>query len=254
MRYQLFDMIENDDISLAEKVYDGLMLVTIFLSLIPLMVKEEFLWVHWLDWITATIFCIDYLLRWATADYKLGKGRLSFVLYPLTGLAIVDLLSILPTFLLLNPSFKLFRVVRLGRVLRVFRLVRHSRTIAILKQVIQKQRSALVLVGILTMGYIFLTALLIFNVEPGTFSSFFDALYWATISLTTIGYGDIYAQSLVGKCITMLSSLLGIAVVALPSGIITAGYMDVIMSDANANEGKPLDVIGSKGLPLEDDM
>ena len=67
-----------------------------------------------------------------------------------------------------------------------------------------------------------------FNVEPETYNNFFDAIYWATVSLTTVGYGDIYAVSVIGKVITMISSLFGIAIVALPAGIITAGYMEEI--------------------------
>ena len=64
--------------------------------------------------------------------------------------------------------------------------------------------------------------------SPVHFLIFFDALYWATISLTTVGYGDIYAVSTTGKIITMISSFLGIAIVALPAGIITTGYMKEI--------------------------
>lgn len=67
-----------------------------------------------------------------------------------------------------------------------------------------------------------------FNIEPETYNNFFDAIYWATVSLTTVGYGDIYAVSVIGKVITMISSLFGIAIVALPAGIITAGYMEEI--------------------------
>ena len=78
---------------------------------------------------------------------------------------------------------------------------------------------------ILTISYIIISALVIFNVEPDSFDSLFEAVYWATISLTTVGYGDIYPVTEVGRIITMISSLFGIAVVALPSGIITAGYM-----------------------------
>ena len=76
------------------------------------------------------------------------------------------------------------------------------------------------------LGYVFISALVIFNVEPETFSSFFDALYWATVSLTTMGSGDIYPVSTIGRIVTMLSSFIGIAIVALPAGIITAGYME----------------------------
>lgn len=62
-------------------------------------------------------------------------------------------------------------------------------------------------------------------------SKLFDAVYWATVSLTTVGYGDIYAVSTIGKVITMLSSVFGIAIVALPAGIVTAGYMEEINKD-----------------------
>lgn len=68
--------------------------------------------------------------------------------------------------------------------------------------------------------------LVIFNAEPETFSTMYDAIYWATISLTTVGYGDVYATSEIGKFITMISAVLGIAIVALPAGIIIAGYQD----------------------------
>ena len=79
---------------------------------------------------------------------------------------------------------------------------------------------------------------MIFNVEEQSFETFFDAVYWATVSLTTVGYGDIYPVTTVGRAITMLSSLLGIAIIALPSGIITAGFLEELRereSQLNAN-------------------
>ncbi len=76
-------------------------------------------------------------------------------------------------------------------------------------------------------------ALLIFNVEPNSFKTFFDAIYWATVSLTTVGYGDIYPVSDFGRLITMVSSMFGIAIIALPAGIITAGYMTEINAKDN---------------------
>ena len=80
----------------------------------------------------------------------------------------------------------------------------------------------------LSFGYVLISALIIFNVEPGTFDNFFEAVYWATVSLTTMGYGDIYPVTTIGRIVTMISSFVGIAIVALPAGIITAGYMDQI--------------------------
>ena len=78
------------------------------------------------------------------------------------------------------------------------------------------------------MGYILISALVVFNVEPETFSSFFDAVYWSTVSLTTVGYGDIYPVTVIGRTIAMLSSFFGIAIVALPAGVVTAEYMKAL--------------------------
>ena len=82
--------------------------------------------------------------------------------------------------------------------------------------------------------------MVVFNVEPALFNSFFDAIYWATVSLTTMGYGDIYPVTEIGRVVTMISSIFGIAIVALPAGIITAGYMDEL-SNVAKTESDTLD-------------
>ena len=102
--------------------------------------------------------------------------------------------------------------------------------------VFKRQKEALTVVCLLASGYILICALIIFNVEPETFNSFFDAVYWATVSLTTVGYGDIFAVSTAGKIITMISAVSGIAIVALPAGIITAGYMEEINVEKNVSD------------------
>lgn len=89
----------------------------------------------------------------------------------------------------------------------------------------------MIAVGTLAIAYILIAALVIYNVEPDSFNSFFDAIYWATVSLTTVGYGDIYPITTIGRIVTMGSSIFGIAIVALPAGIITAGYMNEINSE-----------------------
>ena len=80
-------------------------------------------------------------------------------------------------------------------------------------------------VATMAVAYILVSALVIYNVEPESFETFFDAIYWATISLTTVGYGDIYPVTTIGRIVTMISSAFGIAIIALPSGVITAGYL-----------------------------
>lgn len=149
-------------------------------------------------------------------------------------MALIDLLTILPSFGIVGRGARVLRIFRLFRTFKVFRVVkfvRYSKNIEIILTVLRRQKSALLTVGALAGGYILISALVVFNVEPDTFNSFFDAIYWATISLTTVGYGDIYPVSTAGRIFTMLSSMVGIAVVALPAGIITAGYMDAVNKD-----------------------
>ena len=91
--------------------------------------------------------------------------------------------------------------------------------------VLNRSKDSLAAVCTLAVAYILIAALVIFNVEPESFDTFFDAIYWATVSLTTVGYGDIYPITTVGRVVTMVSSIFGIAIVALPSGIVTAEYL-----------------------------
>ena len=230
MRKRFFEIIEvakeNDRWSQA---YDFIMIFVIFLSLMPLTVKEQTPFLNVVDKITASIFVIDYLFRLITADFKLEQGKLSFVRYPFTFMAIVDLVSILPSVTFINNGFRVLKVSRLFRSLRVFRIFksfRYSKNVALIVRVFSKQKDSLMVVIWFALGYIVISALVIFNVEPETFDTFFDAVYWATVSLTTMGYGDIYPVSTFGRIVTMLSSFIGIAIVALPAGIITAGYME----------------------------
>lgn len=235
MRKKLFEILEiSDKDNKISHAYDVFMIITIIFSLIPLAVKDTISLFVWIERITAFIFVLDYIFRWITSDFKLEKGKLSFVLYPFTIMAIIDLLSILPTLIVISSALKTLKVIRLiraFRVLKVFKSFRYSNNIIIIANVLKKQKKSLSAVCILAIGYIIVSALVIFNVEPETFNSFFDAVYWATVSLTTVGYGDIYTISVAGKIITMISAILGIAIVALPAGIITAGYMNELQNE-----------------------
>lgn len=231
MRERIYNIIDsaNNETKLAS-YYDIFMMVVIVVSLIPLAFKEEPSFFTVTDKICAAIFIIDYMLRWITADYKFGKKTAaSFLRYPVSPMAIIDLISILPSVSAVNSGFKVLRVMRMIRalrVLRIFKAARYSKSLQIIARVIKKSREPLIAVCTLAVAYILVSALVIMNAEPDSFSSFFEAVYWATVSLTTVGYGDIYPITTVGRVITMLSSLLGIAIVALPSGIITAGYLE----------------------------
>lgn len=242
MRRRIYEVIE-----LSQKGdrfsawYDSSMIVLITLSLVPLLFKETTPLLEWIDRICVSVFIVDYLLRLATADYKLGvSGPLAFVRYPFTFMALVDLLSILPSLSFLNAGFKLLRLMRLSRffrmlrmsrafrVLRVLRAFRYSKSLRIIGEVLRRSKDSLIAVGTLALAFIVISAMVIFNAEPDSFDNYFEALYWATISLTAVGYGDIYPVTVVGRLVAMLSSIFGVAIVALPSGIVTAGYMRAI--------------------------
>ncbi len=235
MRKRLYEIIElsKDDDKLS-KAYDFFMMFVIIASLIPLAFKETNNLFMVVERVSTAIFIIDYILRFVTADYRSEgtSGRIkAFVLYPFTPLAIVDLLAIIPSFGIIASGFKmlkLFRLLRTFRVFRAFKIIRYSKSVMIISNVMKKQKESLLAVCVLAAAYVLICALIIFNVEPDTFDNFFSAIYWATVSLTTMGYGDIYPVSTIGRIVTMVSSFVGIAIVALPSGIITAGYMDEI--------------------------
>ena len=230
MRRRLYEIIEvARDGDVVSMVYDSLMMCAIIVSVIPLAFKTTNELFHYMDAVTTVIFIIDYLFRWITADYKRENSKiLTFLQYPLTPWAIIDLISILPGITLLNSGFRLFRLFRIFRTFRVFKAFRYSKSILIIVRVIRNSKEALLAVCTLALGYIIVSALIVFNVEGDSFQTFFDAIYWATVSLTTVGYGDIYPVTTAGRVITMISSVFGIAIVALPAGIITAGYMEAL--------------------------
>ncbi len=241
--YKLIEPSHKD--TLASRAYNVVMLVAIIIGIVPLMFRTYYKLFWWFDLISGLLFIADYILRWYTADYLSDRKKpWAFIIHPFTPMAIIDLLSILPIFHLLVPSFKLFRVPRLLKILRVFKIIRYFEPLEIILSVIRKQRQILQTVLSLAIFYIFVTALIMFHAEedinPATgkylFDTYFDAFYWAACTLTTVGYGDLYPISTLGRAISIVSSMVGIAIIALPSGIVTAGYMDELRSRKEAKE------------------
>ena len=217
MRKKIYEIIEPAKNNLLSSIYDVFMMAVIVVSLVPLAFKETNTAFTVMEYATVGIFVLDYLLRLWTADLKLKKSAFSFFLYPLTPMALVDLLSILPSLTILNGGLRLLKIFRLLRALKVFRtlkFLRYSKSFEIILNVFKKQKRVLSAVATLAVAYTLISALVIYNVEPESFDNFFEAIYWATVSLTTVGYGDIYPVTTIGRIVTMVSSVFGIAIIA----------------------------------------
>ena len=228
------DLVEPGKGDVLSQAYDCLMFVAIILGTLPLLFREYRMLFWYFDIFSGVIYMVDYVLRWMTCDLRSEKPRWkAFLLYPFTPMAILDLLSILPTFEVVSSSYKLAKSARLLKIFRFSKIVRYIGPLEIFITVIKKQWKLLLAVVLVALFDILITAIIMFQseqeIDPVTgeyvFKTFYDAFYWAAITLTTVGYGDLSPVSDVGKTLSIISSLIGIGVIALPSSIITAGYM-----------------------------
>ncbi len=226
MRKKIYEIVHIYDNNSTSVLYKYVMIFFIILSIFPLTLKVKPHSVIVAEILCVTVFIIDYILRWITADYKLNTdGAQAFLRFPLRLISVIDLLSI---FALMCSAFGLFSEFHFTKILAVFRIVRifrYSKSARTILEIFRQSKRQLMAVVSLALGYIVVSSIIIYNVEPQSFDTFFEAMYWATVSLTTVGYGDLYPVTDLGRFVAMLSSFFGIAIVALPAGIVTAEYI-----------------------------
>ena len=246
-RKWISDLVEPGKPGVLSQVYDFLMLVAIVLGTVSLLFREYRPLFWYFDIISSAMYIVDYLLRWMTCDLRSEKPRWkAFLIYPFTPMAILDLLSILPTFEVVSSSYKLAKSARLLKIVRFTKIVHYIGPLEIFVKVIKKQRKLLMAVALVALFDILITAILMFQseqeIDPVTgeyiFKTFHDAFYWAAITLTTVGYGDLCPVSDLGKTLSIISSLLGIGIIAMPSSIITAGYMQELNRRMKEEDGE----------------
>ena len=233
----------SDENDRAGRLFDGFIVTTIFVSMV-LIVLESFqdLVLRWspvfkaFDIFCLVVFTVEYILRLWTADLLYpdsGHPRLRFAV---SFIALIDLFAILPFFI---PFFtanvrvlRTLRLIRMARVFRIFKLGRYIRALRTIGDVIKAQASQLIMSIVICFFTMFISAIIMFNaenpVQPDSFPNIFASLWWAICTLTTVGYGDIVPITVVGRFFAAVISIVGIGIIAIPTGIIAAGFSEVI--------------------------
>ncbi|OOZ13392.1 hypothetical protein BOW35_10700 [Solemya velum gill symbiont] len=200
----------------------------------------------WFEAFSVAIFTVEYIARiWScNVSERYAKpffGRLRFAAHPLP---LIDLIAILPFFLpLLGADLLIVRIFRLLRILRIFKLVRYSRASSLIGGVFKDKTEELALSTILLMFMLIVSAALMYHaeheVQPEVFSSIPAAIWWSVVTLTTVGCGDVYPLTAMGKFFGGVIAVIGIGIVALPTGILSAGFVEAInKSHAKSAESK----------------
>lgn len=227
-----------------DKVINVFIIVLIILNIIAVILEtvkpihdkyETFF--YYFDMSSVIIFSVEYVLRvWSSNHEEKYKhsvwGRVKYMLSP--G-ALIDLIAIIPSFLhaFIGLDLRVLRMLRLLRILRLFRLTAYTKPARMIANVFKKRANELALSFVLAVFLIIIASCIIYFAEhlyPSEKESLFKSipatLWWAVVTLTTTGYGDMYPLTAIGKTMAGIIMLTGVAFFALPAGIITAGFID----------------------------
>lgn len=233
----------SKDESRWDKIINGFIILLILLNLLAVILETEpelalkygdlF---HKFDVFSVIIFSIEYVLRVWSCTYEPQYkhwfwGRVKYIF---TWGALIDLVAILPFYFGTVKLFDLreLRLLRLLRLLRIFRLTSYMKSAQVIANVFKNRFQELLISLVLTTGLIIIASCLMYFAEhlaqPEKFGSIPRTLWWSVVTLATIGYGDMVPITVVGKILTGVIALAGVAFFALPAGIITAGFLEEI--------------------------
>jgi voltage-gated potassium channel len=197
---------------------------------------------HAFEALSIGVFTVEYALRlWSSAeDPRYRQGLVGRLRYARSPLAVVDLLAVLPFYLALLPvDLRFLRVMRVLRVFRLAKLVRYAEALQALGRVLRaKKEELLVSVYLLTLLLILASCAVYYAehaAQPDAFSSIPAAMWWGIATLTTVGYGDMYPITAIGRLCASLIAVLGIGMVALPAGILGSGFVSELGSRRRAS-------------------
>lgn len=188
-------------------------------------------------------FSIEYVLRLFTASLNGSYDSSSikpYLKYFFSPMALIDLLSILPFYLpfFIALDLRVLRALKLIKLLRILKFNRYTDALSTIFNVLKNKKEQLISSFLIIFLLMVMASVLMFSVEneaqPEVFKNAFSALWWAIATVTTVGYGDIYPVTVVGKLLSAVIAFLGVGLVAVPTGIISAGFGEVITS-SNSN-------------------
>ena len=188
-----------------------------------------------IDQVTVLFFAVDYVLRILTAGClypKAGSSRRAILKYVFSLAGIIDILSFLPTYLpfFFPAGVVVFRLFRVARILRLFRINAYYDSLNVITEVLVSKKNQLMSSVFIIVLLMLAASLCMYSVEnpaqPDVFSNAFSGIWWAASTLLTIGYGDIYPITQVGKLLSIIIAFLGVGMVAIPTGIISAGFVE----------------------------
>ena len=239
--YAILELAEAGD--WRSKVFDYFIISLIFINVLAVIVGsidsvsvrfDAFL--RYLEFCSVLIFTFEYLLRvWSCTSLPRFRsplfGRLRFMVSPL---ALVDLMAILPFFLpmLIATDLRILRIFRLFRLARLFKLARYSESVRLLGDVFRARKEELVITGVALAVALILSSSAMYVLEhdaqPEVFSSIPQSMWWAVATLSTVGYGDTYPVTALGKLAAGFIALIGIGIFALPAGILSSGFTEIV--------------------------
>ncbi len=218
--------------------------IAVMLETVPSIYEPHKILFKYFDIVSIVIFTLEYVLRVWTCNHDPNfshsvHGRIKYIF---SFGALIDLLAILPFYLHVFVGFDLrvLRILRLLKFLRLFRLTAYMNSTRLLVNVFKAIKNDLLLSLVLTLFLIVISSCLVYfcehTVQPEQFTSIPGTMWWSVITLTTVGYGDMYPITNLGRILTSIILLAGVALFALPAGIITAGFLDEIRRVRNLNK------------------
>jgi voltage-gated potassium channel len=238
--WEIFEVADQGDS--VSRLVDYFLLALIFTNVVAVIAETvepialrfgDFL--NWFELFSVIVFTAEYLSRlWScTVHPKYAhpvKGRVRFALTPME---LVDLLAILPFYLpFLGVDLRFLRILRLLRIFRVAKLGRYIESIHLFKKVLQKKKEELVLtLGVVVFLLVITASLMYFmehDAQPESFPNIPATMWWAVVTLTTVGYGDVYPITAVGRVLAAAVAILGIGLFALPTAILGSGFLEAV--------------------------